>query len=178
MFEILQEQRSLFESEFRTLVCEATAVVNNRPITLESLETPDSLPLSPNFLLTMKEEPILPPPGDFEPSDKYSRRRWRTVQFFADEFWKTWVREYLSDLQKRSKWNKQKRNVQVGDLVWVQDEMRHRSAWPLARVLETTTDKDGLVRRVRLQLKNPSIQLERPIHKLVMFIPVDEQMSN
>ncbi|XP_067949425.1 uncharacterized protein [Watersipora subatra] len=40
----------------------------------------DDLPLSPNMLLTMKSDVVLPPPSDFSDTDFYSRKRWRAVQ--------------------------------------------------------------------------------------------------
>ena len=187
LFGLLQDQkRPLTDMEFQTFLREATAVVNGRPLTVDSLDDPTCIPLSPNQILTMKEESVLPPPGVFQPADMYTRQRWRTVQYLADEFWNRWVKEYLSEQQKRVKWNKAERNVCVGDLVWLSSDMQHRSSWPLARIVEANPDCDGLVRKVKIQMTNsdlssrgvaraPAQVLERPIHKLVLFIPVENQ---
>lgn len=49
-----------------TLLCEVEAVVNGRPLTVETLSDPLSAPpLTPNTLLTGKTKLILPPPGRF-----------------------------------------------------------------------------------------------------------------
>lgn len=49
-----------------TLLCEAKATVNNRPLTVETLSDPLSEPpLSPSTLLTGKTRLVLPPPGEF-----------------------------------------------------------------------------------------------------------------
>ena len=57
----------LDEETFQTLVCEAEAIVNSRPLTLDNLSDPDSLaPLTPKHILTMKTKPVLPPPGVFQ----------------------------------------------------------------------------------------------------------------
>ena len=54
-----------------TFFCEAEAIVNSRPLTVESINDPDSLrPLSPNHLLTMKSKIVLPPPGIFGSADQ------------------------------------------------------------------------------------------------------------
>ena len=54
----------LDDETLRTLMCEAAATVNSRPLTVDNLNDPTSLePLTPNHLLTMKSKLILPPPG-------------------------------------------------------------------------------------------------------------------
>ena len=62
---LLQSNGSqLNEESLRTLLCEAEAIVNSRPLTVDSLNDPLSLnPLTPNYLLTMKTKVVLPPPG-------------------------------------------------------------------------------------------------------------------
>ena len=84
----------------RTLVVETEAVINSRPLTVESLSHINSeIPLSPSNLLTMKSDVIMPPPGVFNRPDLYSRRRWRRVQHIAGEFWFRWRKEFLQSLQ-------------------------------------------------------------------------------
>ncbi len=57
----------------------------------------------------------------------------------------------------------------------------HRNEWRLGRVSETTTDKDGLVRRVKIQLGDSKLgkkgerlhkvsEVERPVQKLVLLL--------
>ena len=53
-----------------TLMCEAEALVNSRPLTVNQLTDPDSPePLTPSHLLTMKSKVLLSPPGEFEPAN-------------------------------------------------------------------------------------------------------------
>ncbi len=57
----------------------------------------------------------------------------------------------------------------------------HRNEWRLGRVSETTTDKDGRVRRVKIQLGDSKLskkgerlhkvsEVERPVQKLVLLL--------
>lgn len=57
----------------------------------------------------------------------------------------------------------------------------HRNEWRLGRVSETTIDKDGLVRRVKIQLGDSKLgkkgerlhkvsEVERPVQKLVLLL--------
>ena len=68
----------LDDESLRTLMIEAEAIVNSRPLTTDDLTDPDSLDvLTPNHLLTMKSSVILAPPGNFQGADVYSKKRWR-----------------------------------------------------------------------------------------------------
>jgi len=77
----------LDEESFRTLICEVEAVNNSRPLTTVSGEPNDLEPLTPNHIFTTKSTVILPPPGKFQNSDMYMRRRWRRVQYLVNLFW-------------------------------------------------------------------------------------------
>ena len=180
---LLQSNGSQLNDEsLRTLLCEAEAIVNSRPLTVESLNDPLSLNLlTPNHLLTMKTKEVLPPPGVFQSADKYCRKRWRRVQHLANEFWIRWKKEYLLSLQQRQKWVKPRRNLCVGDIVIIKgDEGLPRNQWQLARVAETHESADGYVRTVKVALAdrcldskgkrtNPVKFLDRPIQKLVLL---------
>ena len=177
-----QSGTHLDDESLRTFCCEAAAIVNSRPLTVENLNDPlAGVPISPNQLLTMKSGIVLPPPGNFERQDLYARKRWKRVQHIANEFWYQWKREFLHTLQPRQKWTKPQRNFQVGDIVLVVDENQPRSIWPLARVESVREGTDGKVRRVKVMLANSNIDgkgrrkkepsvLERPIHKLVLLV--------
>lgn len=131
---------------------EALAIVNSHPLTTDSLNDPNSLePITPNHLITMKDTTALPPPGKFVKEDLYGQ------------------------------WNMPKRNIQVGDIVIDSDNTQPRSVWRLGRVSETLTDKDGLVRRLKILLGERNLNtrgeclskrslVERPVHKLVLLL--------
>lgn len=54
----------LNDASLRTLLYEASAIVNSRPLTTDNLNDPNSLePLTPNHLVTMKAATALPHPG-------------------------------------------------------------------------------------------------------------------
>ena len=169
-------------SSLRTLMYEVMAIINGRPLTVQNINDPSyPEPLTPNHLLTMKSEIILPPPGDFTNEDLYARKRWRQVQFLANEFWTRWQREYLLLLQERQKWHKPQRNFRTGDIVLLKDEDLVRGYWRMAKIQDTHTDKDDLVRRVTLVIGEPNLTetgkrtakptvLQRPVHKLTLLV--------
>lgn len=174
----------LNDASLRTLLYEAMAVVNSQPLTVDNLNSPDSLqPLTPNYLINMKSSIALPPPGTFPREDLYGAKRWRCVQYLAEQFWSHWKRDYLHNITTRQRWHMPMRNIQVGDIVMDIDELSPRGEWRLARVLETVSGKDGLVRRVKISVGDKRLNkkgerlgtcsmLERPVQKLVLLLEV------
>ena len=131
---LLEKSASSLDGEsFHALICETEAIVNSRPLTVDSLSDPESLsPLTPNHILTMKTKPVLPPPGVFQRDNLYLRKRWRRVQHLSCKFWTHWKKEFLHSLQERSKWTRPRRNMQVGDVVIVKDDNKARNRRSLA----------------------------------------------
>lgn len=172
----------LDDASLRTFLYEAMSIVNNRPLTVNSISDPTSLePLTPNHLLTMKSSIPLPPPGKFVKEDVYAKKRWRRVQYLSEQFWGRWRKEYLANNTLRQRWHAPRRNVQVDDIVILKEEEIPRNEWKLAKVLEVWKDDDGLVRKAKIQigeqklakggerLSKPSV-VERPIQKLVVLL--------
>jgi len=174
---LLDQGTQLDDEALRTLMTEAESIVNSRPLTVENLSDPlASEPLTPNHLLTLKTQVVLPPPGKFEPPDTYSRKRWHRVQYMENQFWLRWQKEYCNLLQKRQKWNSIKRNMKEGDAVLLCNDELPRNQWPLALVTKTYPSQDKLVCKVEVatyrngQRKN----FDRPIHKLILLVPQED----
>ena len=101
---LIQHGSQLDDDLLHTLMIEAEAIINSRPLTYVDMYSCDAdEPLPPSQLLTLKSKVVLPPPGQFVKEDMYCRRRWRRVQFLANDFWGRWRREFLPALQKRRK---------------------------------------------------------------------------
>ena len=102
-------------------MCKVENIINSRLLTAVSNNVKDLQPLTPSMLLCLKEEQSLPP-GTKDSFDVYSSKCWRRVQYLANLFWKRWVKEYLTILQKRQKWTKLNPNFTVGDVVIIADD--------------------------------------------------------
>lgn len=156
-----------------TLMAEVVAIVNARPISALPSDPDDPRPLSPAMLLTMKTRPAGPSPGQFLQPDLYVRRRWRRVQYLADQFWTRWRREYLQSLQRRPKWTATRRNLRVGDIVLLRDDAQRRNNWPLGRVTEAIESEDGRVRKANVEIARDREKKAylRPIKELILLLP-------
>ena len=157
-----------WERCIRTVRKVLNAILNHceKPITQVSEEPEDLEALTLNHLLLLRSE-VPPTPGVFRKENIYSKRRWRQVQYLADQFWKRWSKEYLPLLQIRSKWHQERRNLSIGDIVLLVDDTCSRNAWLLARIIETFPNSDGCVRRVKVKTKGGILM--RPIDKRVLL---------
>ena len=155
----------LDDEHLTTVFCEVESVVNNRPITRCTESANDIEPLTPNHLLLLKGDERLPA-DKFVKADVYNRR-WRRVQYLADKFWRRWLREYLPTIQNRQKWWNTKRDFCVGDIVLACDEATPRNCWPMGRVIQVNSGRDGLVRSAVIKTK--STVLTRPVNKLCLL---------
>ena len=177
----LYPNKDLVWDEFITLVKESEAIVNSTPLA-ESQTSPDEpLPVSPAMLLNQREFPTVSQQFTERELMAYGKRRWKRVQVLADRFWELWKKQYMTELQFRSKWLRPSRNVMVGDVVLVR-EPSPRPCWPLAIVHKTLPSEDGLVRKVILRFSakyGPQQRFkERAIHDLVLLTPVKEESSD
>ena len=138
---------SLNDEALHTLLLEAECVVNSRPIVTETLGDPlCSPPLTPMMLLTTKTKLVLPPPGNFPHESVYSRKQWKRVQHIVNEFWQRWKKEYLQNMQARNKWQKKRRNFQIGDIVLIKDDQVIRNVWKHGIIDDVILDQDGICR--------------------------------
>ena len=136
---------SLDEESLSTLFAEVEAIVNSRPMVVETINDVNSeVALSPSHILTMKSKVVMPPPGVFGKPDLYCRRRWRRIQHISNEFWSRGRKEFLVTLQERQKWREPQRNFSVGDIVILKDES-HRNKWRLTKIIDVYKNKNGYV---------------------------------
>ena len=131
-------------------MAKAVYMINSRPLTRNSNDHSDDIPITPNHLLHLRPCPTLPA-GTFEQSDLYARRAWRQAQRLAQVFWHRWTSQYLPTLLQRQKWSVKQRNISIGDIVLVADDNYPRGNWPLARVVETYAGPDRLVRVAKVK---------------------------
>ena len=114
---------SLDEESLNTLFTEVEAIVNSRPLVVETINDVNSeVALSPSHFLTINSKVVMPPPGAFGKPDLYCRRRWRRVQHICNEFWNRWRKEFLATLQERQKWLVSRRNFYTGDVVLLKED--------------------------------------------------------
>ena len=156
-------QADITDEELMTAIIGAEGLINSRPLTYQSANHEDDVPLTPNHFLHGQVG------GQFAPTTvdetQFSpRKRWRRIQELVRHFWQRWLREWLPGLSIRRKWHREQRDVHVGEVVLVISPDTPRGNWPLGRVLEVYPGDDGRVRVVKVQVGEGT--LTRPVTKL------------
>ena len=162
--------QTLNDENCLTLMAKVESMFNSRPLVPISFTDSEQEPLTPNHLLLLRRRPNLPP-GVFSKDACYSRRRWAQVQYFANQFWQSWIKDFLPNLQHRQKRFDDKRNLKVKDIVLLVDDSQQRSKWLMGRVLKTFPDKRGLVRTVLV--KTHTNMFKGPIAKFCPILNAD-----
>ena len=151
------------DEELTTAFTGAEALLNSRPLTYQSANPKDDVPLTPNHFLHGQIG------GQFAPESVDTTtfsptKRWRRIQELVRHFWQRWLREWLPGLNARSKWYRTRKDIEVGDVVLIISPDTQRGQWPLGRVLEVCRGRDGHVRAAKVQTGSSSVL--RPISKL------------
>lgn len=162
----------LSRDEMHTILQEAAAIVNCTPLYGITDDPNDPCPISPSNLLTLKDSPHPSPIETYSETDllKYGTKRWRRVQYLADQFWTRWRQSYLQNLQLRHKWMTPKKNLGKGDLVLIKSKTSPRNKWPTAIINDVKLSDDGLVRSVSLKLPGKNTIFERCIQDVILLM--------
>lgn len=150
--------------ELITILNRAEDVINSRPLTYQSDDPNEHLPLTPNHFLHGRMDGNVFPPNSAQESHN-PRKRWRHVEYLMDQFWKRWRKEYLPELGPRSKWFQDRREFEVGDEVLIAD-VTPRYKWKLGRVTQIHPGRDGVVRVVDLATEEGQV-LQKSVHRLI-----------
>jgi hypothetical protein len=169
--------KRLSHEETLTVLAEAVHKINSRPLTWNP--RPEGEPLCVQDLMLGRAKP-----GQVEvklESGKKLIKRFENVQQVQQEFWKMWIEEVFPQRLRQSKWRQEKRDLKAGDIVLRKDETAAGQTYKYAKVVKVHTSTDGKVRAADIEYKLPGESVfrmtTRPIHKLVLVIPIEEQIS-
>lgn len=151
----------LVYDEFITVVAEIEAILNSRPLSALSNDPNDLQPLTPGHFLT--GAPLRGITEGNLPNIPHTQQ-WLKLLQIKSEFWSRWVKEYLCELQYKTKWRVGHPAIQLGTLVTLKDFNLPPLQWKLGRIIELIPGKDGCIRVVRV--KTEKGVLTRAIHEL------------
>lgn len=152
--------------EYNTIFAKIEATLNSRPLCAHR----DGY-ITPGHFLTGKH--LLVPPEPELVSVTLDQRYHLVEKIFRD-FWCSWSRNYLNEINNRTRWLKKKPNLKIGDVVLVFDPDTKPSEWPLAVITKVHVSTDDLVRRVTVRCGGK--EYEKPITRIIL-LPIENSDS-
>ena len=164
LYRIMGDTKLTFE-EMTTTLTQIEACLNSRPLTpLPTSEDANFEVLTLGHFLIGRPLEALPDCQDVS-LQVNPLKRWHLCQTLIRHFWNRWSTEYITNLQRMTKWQTKNSNLAVGDVVIVQEKNSTPTRWPIARIIAVYPGRDGVVRVV--DVKTATGTYTRPSVKII-----------
>lgn len=165
-------QRMLTSEQLSTLLNQIEAILNSRPLYPLTDDPNDMRAITAGHFI-IGEPLVLPPPFELaELPQSKGVQLFKERQNLLNYVWKRWKDEYLTTLQERKKWRKEKERVRVGQLVLLKSENFPPAQLAIGRIKQLIKSKDGLARSVIVKMA--TAELKRTLQK-ICILPVDTE---
>ena len=170
----------LTNEQLLTLLKEAEAVVNSRPLVYVGNDINSYVTLTPSHFMSLNPKIGLPAHDnsdildkDYNPNETSAERllvTWKRGLKHLESFWAIWKNDYLLSLRERSQMKLREPRVKspykanVGDVVLIKDNLP-RGTWRIGRIKELIMSRDEQVRSAQVMLPNNKT-IGRPINLL------------
>ena len=174
------ENKSYSYGELNTVLAEVAIIVNSRPIGIKGRteNVQEELhPITPLHLMLGRGS--VDPPQMVEVGADLPRRL-TFLEQVKREFWNKFKQLVFQGLDRSYKWRREHRDMRVGDVVLLKQETTALGTYKLGQISKVFySPSDDKVHKVLVQYKNANESVfretERPIQKLVLVVPVEEQ---
>lgn len=131
--------------QFSTILTQCEAILNSRPLSPLSSDPQDYTPLTPAHFLVGR--PLTAPAcADLNDAPVHRLTRYQRVEQMRQHFWARWSKEFISELQVRTKWTRNMDDLKVDTLVLIKEDHAPPLKWSLGRITKTFPGKDGVSR--------------------------------
>lgn len=152
-----------------TLLTKIEAILNSRPLSPLSDSPDDFTPLTPSHFLIGRPLTQVPERNVIHvPTNRLSL--YQHLNQMTQHLWQRWSKEYISELQHRTKWKTHSSSLQEGALVLIKEDNQPPMKWKLGRVEKVHIGSDGVGRVAVLRTAGGIIK--RTFNKICP-LPVD-----
>ncbi|XP_059049911.1 uncharacterized protein LOC131844930 [Achroia grisella] len=131
--------------ELNTTLTQIEAILNSRPLTPLSTDPADYTPLTPGHFIIGRPLISLPQP-DLRQSTTSNLSRFARIEQLRQHFWSRWSKEFVAELQQRTKWQSGKSELKLDTLVVIKEDHLPPLKWKLGRIVAIHPGSDGIVR--------------------------------
>ncbi|KAH0816760.1 hypothetical protein GEV33_006031 [Tenebrio molitor] len=136
--------------ELSTLLTMIEACLNSRPLTPVSNDPADFSALTPGHFL-IGDALTSPAEPDLAEIPCNRLNRYQLLMKLRQHFWSRWSKEYLHQLQQRTKWTSTIDHPQENTLVVLREDNVPPLQWPLGRIHAVHPGPDGVIRVVSVK---------------------------
>jgi hypothetical protein len=140
--------------DLSTVICQAESVLNSRPLFCVPLSSSpmDVEYITPGHFLISQSTAAVPTSSNSLTLPTNHLNHYRKLMDLFLSFWERYKKEYLQQLQRRTKWREKGAvTIAVGDIVLVKEDNIPPCQWRLGRVTKTFPGPDGVTRTVMLR---------------------------
>ncbi|XP_052742136.1 uncharacterized protein LOC128198001 [Bicyclus anynana] len=131
--------------ELYTVLTQIEAILNSRPLTPLSSDPDDFTALTPGHFLIGRPLTGLPV-KDYQEIKTNHLSRYHRIEQLRQHFWARWTKEYVSELQIRTKWQVPTQPMQINSLVLLKEDHLPPLKWKLGRIVALYPGKDNVAR--------------------------------
>lgn len=156
--------------EFNTVLVNIESILNSRPLSPLSPDPNDVSALTPAHFLIGETLTALPERSVLHvPENRLGK--FQKLQYMYQHFWTRWHKEYVSDLQVRTRWKQNSQQLlKIGSLVLIKNDNLPPLQWQLGRVMKLCPGADGVVRVVHIKVTGGEVK--RAVNRLCV-LPID-----
>ncbi|XP_018406467.1 PREDICTED: uncharacterized protein LOC108782651 [Cyphomyrmex costatus] len=136
--------------EFYSVLVQIEAILNSRPLSPLSTHPLDLQPLTPAHFIIGRTMTTVPCPNLTDINEN-RLSHYQRIQQVQQNFWKRWSKEFISELQRRTKWKTNIGTLKIGDLVLVKEDNAPPLHWRLGRVSELHPGTDSITRAATIR---------------------------
>lgn len=125
---------NLTYEELNTTLVQIEGILNSRPLTPLSSHPEDLMPLTPGHFLIGRPLVSLPA-RDHQNQSTNHLTRFQRIEQLRQHFWTRWSKEYVSELQQRTKWRSGDSNLKINSLVLLKEDNLPPLKWRLGRIV-------------------------------------------
>ena len=147
--------------ELATLFAQIEAILNSRPLFPLSSDPQDLNPITPGHFLIGR--PLMSIPSGVV--DMMRPNRYQLIEKLRQQFWSRWSKEFLAEMQTRTRWRQRQQEVKIGDMVLLKEENTPPLKWRLGRIVKLYPGADAVTRVVDIHTTKGVVR--RALNKLV-----------
>ena len=143
--------------EFSTLLSQVESIMNSRPISKLSMDPSDPQPLTPAHFLIGRTLTALPEP-DLSGTAESRLPNFQKIQKMLQALWRRWSKEYISELQQRTKWYHHQADLKLGAIVLLKDDQQPPLRWKLGKIIKVYPGADGINRVAEVKTETNTVK--------------------